>query len=69
MWRNFFKHNDIHPENMDILDGNAADQQPDSDAFEEKTKAVDGIELLEESAQMDTLPSMSWSPAWCPGPL
>ncbi|XP_049729902.1 glucosamine-6-phosphate isomerase 1 isoform X5 [Elephas maximus indicus] len=46
MWKNFFKHVDIDPENTHILDGNAADLQAECDAFEEKIKAAGGIELF-----------------------
>ncbi|KAK1339452.1 hypothetical protein QTO34_020135 [Cnephaeus nilssonii] len=43
---NFFKHTDTHPENTPILDGNAADLQAESDAFEEKIKDTGGNELF-----------------------
>lgn len=46
MWNNFFKHIDISPENVHILDGNAPDLQAECDAFEEKIKAAGGIELF-----------------------
>uniref|UniRef100_A0A8C9TMW6 Glucosamine-6-phosphate isomerase n=1 Tax=Scleropages formosus TaxID=113540 RepID=A0A8C9TMW6_SCLFO len=46
MWNNFFKHIDIRAENAHILDGNAVDLQAECDAFEEKIKAVGGIELF-----------------------
>lgn len=45
MWKNF-KHIAIHPENIGILGGNVANQQTESDTFEEKIKAIDGIELF-----------------------
>lgn len=40
MWDSFLKHIDIHPENTQILDGNAADLQAECDAFEEMIKAA-----------------------------
>ncbi|NWI56470.1 GNPI1 isomerase, partial [Calyptomena viridis] len=46
MWNNFFKHIDISPENVHILDGNAPDLQAECDAFEEKIKGAGGIELF-----------------------
>lgn len=46
MWNNFFKHIDISPENVHILDGNAPDLQAECDAFEKKIKAAGGIELF-----------------------
>jgi len=46
MWENFFKHIDIVPENVHILDGNADDLSSECSSFEEKIKAVGGIELF-----------------------
>lgn len=46
MWNNFFKHIDISPENIHILDGNAPDLQAECNAFEDKIKAAGGIELF-----------------------
>lgn len=46
MWNNFFKHIDIDPQNVHILDGNAADLQQECDAFEEKIKDAGGVELF-----------------------
>lgn len=46
MWNNFFKHIDISPENVHILDGNAPDLQAECNAFEDKIKAAGGIELF-----------------------
>ncbi|XP_072486723.1 glucosamine-6-phosphate deaminase 1 [Notamacropus eugenii] len=46
MWNNFFKHIDISPQNVFILDGNAADLQAECDAFEKKIKESGGIELF-----------------------
>lgn len=46
MWDSFLKDIDIHPENTQILDGNAAGLQAECDAFEEKIKAAGGIELF-----------------------
>ena len=46
MWNNFFKHVDIKPENVHILDGSAADLQEECEAFEEKIEAAGGIRLF-----------------------
>lgn len=46
MWNNFFKHIDISPENVHILDGNAADLNSECEHFEEKIKEAGGVELF-----------------------
>ena len=46
MWNNFFKHIDIDPANVHILDGNAPDLVKECDEFEEKIKAAGGVELF-----------------------
>lgn len=46
MWTNFFKHIDIPAENVNILDGNAADMEAECLRYEEKIKALGGIELF-----------------------
>jgi len=46
MWTHFFKHIDIDPANAHLLDGNAPDLQVECEAYEEKIKAVGGIELF-----------------------
>lgn len=46
MWENFFKHVDIDPKNVHILDGNAEDLIKECADYEEKIKAVGGIELF-----------------------
>jgi len=46
MWENLFNHVDILPENVNILDGNAADLIAECDAYEAKIKAIGGIELF-----------------------
>lgn len=46
MWNNFFKHIDIVPENVNILDGNAADLQLECQSYEEKIKAAGGVHLF-----------------------
>lgn len=46
MLHNFFKHIDIDPLNVHILNGNAADLQAECDDFEEKIKSAGGIELF-----------------------
>lgn len=46
MFENFFNHIDIKKENINILNGNAADLTKECDAYEAKIKAVGGIELF-----------------------
>ncbi|XP_053693873.1 glucosamine-6-phosphate isomerase isoform X1 [Sabethes cyaneus] len=46
MYNNFFKHIDIDPVNVHILDGNAPDLVAECNAFEDKIKAAGGIELF-----------------------
>lgn len=46
MYNNFFKHIDINPENVHILDGNAPDLVKECDDFEKKIKEAGGIELF-----------------------
>ena len=83
MWTNFFKHIDIDPANVHILDGNAPDLVAECDKFEEKIKAVGGVELfvggkgktgvlfvtvvVQVLVLMDTLPSMNRDHRLCLG--
>jgi glucosamine-6-phosphate deaminase len=46
MWNNFFSHIDIQPENVNILNGNAADLESECLAYEEKIKKEGGINLF-----------------------
>lgn len=46
MWNNFFKHIDIDPANVHILDGNAPNLQEECDAFERKITEAGGVELF-----------------------
>lgn len=46
MWNNFFKHIDILPENVNILDGNTADHEAECKRFEDKIKSYGGIDLF-----------------------
>ena len=46
MWNNFFSHINIKPENVNILDGNAADLKAECQRFEDKIKSYGGIELF-----------------------
>lgn len=46
MWNNFFSHVNINPENVNILDGNAADLEAECEAYEAKMKAVGGVDLF-----------------------
>uniref|UniRef100_A0A1B6DAT5 Glucosamine-6-phosphate isomerase n=1 Tax=Clastoptera arizonana TaxID=38151 RepID=A0A1B6DAT5_9HEMI len=46
MWNNFFKHIDIDPKNVHILDGNAPNLQQECDQFEKEIKIAGGIHLF-----------------------
>lgn len=46
MWNNFFKHIDILPENVHILDGNAPDLVLECSNYEKKIAEAGGIELF-----------------------
>jgi len=46
MWRHFFSHVNIHPNNVHILDGNAPDLEVECVEYEAKIKAVGGIDLF-----------------------
>ncbi|XP_064637303.1 glucosamine-6-phosphate isomerase 1-like [Lineus longissimus] len=46
MWNNFFKHVDIKPENVHILDGNAPDLVKECDSFEKAISDAGGVELF-----------------------
>ncbi len=46
MWSNFFGHIDIQKENVNILNGMAADIKAECARYEEKIKAVGGIHLF-----------------------
>lgn len=46
MWNEFFKHIDIEPENVHILDGNAEDLVAECNKFEAKIKEAGGVELF-----------------------
>jgi glucosamine-6-phosphate deaminase len=46
MWKNFFNHVDILPENVNILDGNAVDLDIECEIFEKKIKKVCGIDIF-----------------------
>ena len=46
MWNNFFKHIDINPENVNILNGNAPDLAQECEAYEAKIVAAGGIDLF-----------------------
>ncbi len=46
MFENFFNHIDIKKENINILNGNAADLNAECEAYETKIKAVGGIQLF-----------------------
>jgi glucosamine-6-phosphate deaminase len=46
MWNHLFKHVNIQPKNVNILDGNAKDLQATCDAYEAKIKSYGGVELF-----------------------
>ncbi|KAK1670972.1 glucosamine-6-phosphate deaminase [Colletotrichum godetiae] len=46
MFRHFFSHVDIKPENVHILDGNASDLDAECASYEEKIRAAGGIDLF-----------------------
>ena len=46
MWSNFFSHIDIRPENVNILNGNAADHEEECARYEAKIASYGGIELF-----------------------
>ena len=46
MWNNFFKHIDVVPENVNILNGNAPDVIEECRRYEEKIASVGGIDLF-----------------------
>ncbi len=46
MWDNFFSHIDIEKDNVNILNGNASDLEAECNAYEDKMKAVGGVDLF-----------------------
>jgi glucosamine-6-phosphate deaminase len=46
MWDNFFKHIDIMPENVNILNGNAPDLKKECRDYEKKIVSLGGIDLF-----------------------
>ncbi|MEG0993960.1 MAG: glucosamine-6-phosphate deaminase, partial [Bacteroidales bacterium] len=46
MWNNFFSHIDINAENVNILNGNAENPEAECERYEDKIKAVGGIDLF-----------------------
>ena len=46
MWDNFFSKIDILPENAHLLNGNADNMEEECDAYEDKIKALGGIQLF-----------------------
>lgn len=45
MWNNLFKHIDIDSANVNILNGNATDLEAECQAYEDKMKALGGVDL------------------------
>ena len=52
MWKNFFSHIDIRPENVNILNGNAEDLAAECARYEEKIKNYGGIKLFGRLLQL-----------------
>lgn len=46
MWNNFFNHVDVKRENVNILNGNAADIAAECESYEKKIEAAGGIDLF-----------------------
>ncbi|CAG8830951.1 5322_t:CDS:2, partial [Racocetra persica] len=46
MWHHLFKHIDILPQNVHILDGNADDLEEECRKYEDKIKSFGGVELF-----------------------
>ena len=46
MYKNFFSHVNVHPSNINILNGNAPDLEAECVNYEAKIKAVGGIDLF-----------------------
>jgi len=46
MWNNFFKHIDIRPENVNILNGNAPDLDAECIQYEQKIRQAGGVDLF-----------------------
>ena len=46
MWNNFFNHVDINPENVNILNGNAADPEAECAEYEARIQRAGGIDLF-----------------------
>lgn len=46
MWKNFFQHINIHPSNVNILNGNASSLEAECVEYEAKIKRVGGIDLF-----------------------
>lgn len=46
MYKHFFSHVDVKPDNINILNGNAPDLEAECQSYEDKIEAVGGIELF-----------------------
>lgn len=46
MWNNFFSHIDINKDNVNILNGNAADLEEECNNYEKRIEAAGGIDLF-----------------------
>lgn len=46
MWSNFFKHIDIDPQNVNLLDGNAENLCAECERYEQEIKKAGGINLF-----------------------
>ena len=46
MWKHFFSHVNMHPSNVNILDGNAPDLEAECASYEAKIQAAGGVDLF-----------------------
>jgi glucosamine-6-phosphate deaminase len=46
MWKNFFSHINIQPENINLLDGNAQDLEAECSRYEQKILQAGGVDLF-----------------------
>lgn len=46
MWENFFKHIDIKPENVNLLDGNSKDLDSECEQYEKRIEKAGGVHLF-----------------------
>ena len=64
MWKNFFQHIDIQPQNVHLLDGNASDLEAECRRYEEEITKAGGVELFiggERAIPQKEIGSYSWN--------